>query len=98
MPLVSLDGMRRTYLPRTFQDVRPLPNLILLWLHGALLLLTRAHVRHPWLRGDLLLRQEDLFHGQDRLKPIGGGASEGCALVSPISSIIRRRIYLVQHW
>ena len=50
-----------------FQDVRPLPNLLLLWLHGPLLLLPRPDVRHPRLRGNLFLCQEDLLHRQDRL-------------------------------
>lgn len=55
------------------QNVRLIPDNVLLWLHGSLQYWSRDHVRHIWVCRGKCFRQEDLFYGKNRLmrrKPI----------------------------
>jgi len=52
-------------LPVQDQDVRAVPDGLLLRLHGSVQCGTRSDVRHRGLRGHQPVRQEDIFHCQD---------------------------------
>uniref|UniRef100_A0A8D8ER34 (northern house mosquito) hypothetical protein n=1 Tax=Culex pipiens TaxID=7175 RepID=A0A8D8ER34_CULPI len=47
------------------KNVRPVPDVVLLWLHGALLGRAGHHLRHGRLHRDERFRAEDLFQRED---------------------------------